>query len=159
MPDREGRFHESPPCPDWKGQARWAFAFGFIMLLVGALSLVAAFLYFQSNAVLLTARNADKEPLTFEARFTGIAVLAGTFILLCLTQAVLSFSRGRDLQDRLTRWQLLAYLLDELTPEDLLRLVEQGPPQAAKKTKPRQLRFPWNLLRPSKDNAQEGTVH
>lgn len=155
MPDREGRFHESSPCPDWKGQARWAFAFGFIMLFLGALSLIAAFMYFQPNSVHLTARHTDKDPFTFEMRFTGIAVLAGIFILLCLTEAGLSFSRGRDLQDRLTRWQALEFLLDELAPEDLLRLVDPSLPQAAGETKPRQLRLIRSFRR-QKNDLREG---
>lgn len=162
MPDNRGRFRgaiqpESSPVSAWKGQVRSAFAFGFVMLLIGALGLVAALYGLQPNTVSLTARNTDNEPVTFDLRLTGIALLSGTFILICLTEAVLSFARSRSIQDRVSRWEALTYLLDELTPEELLRLIEHGPREEVSPAPHRQMRLAWPS-RSLKEEERKGTA-
>lgn len=113
------------------------------MLLIGVVGLVAAIHSFQPNTVLLTARNNDKEPLTFDLKLTGFAFLCGVFILLCFSQAVLSFARARSSQNQAARAAVLAMLPDDLTPEEFLRLVEHGSREESSQKKVRQLRLAW----------------
>ncbi len=161
MPEGDGRTGgvaqpTKSSCPDWKGQARWSFALSFILLLIAAACLVTAF-YFLSNILALSLRNSAKDPLTLELKVAGPGILAVAFFILCLKQVALSFARGRVLEDRWTRWQAISLLRDELSPEDLLRLIEQGPLQQAQEVKDRQLKLIWPV-RPPKSSSQSPPV-
>jgi len=140
---------EASPVPCWIEQSQWALRYGLFMLSVGVAGLTAGILRFPPNVVSITATNSAKEPLEFNLQVTGVAVLSGFLILVCFMEAFRSFLRARELQDRITRWLLI--LEEDLSPEERLRLIEQGPRKVSEpnaesrvlKRRPVQLHLAW----------------
>lgn len=117
---------DSSPEPAWGGQVRKALVYGLVAFLVGTAGLIAAAANFQPNAAVLTLRNTNEEPVLFEFRITGIAVLSGSMILLCFVEAFRWFARARHIEDRSTRLQVIRPVAGGLSANELLLLVEHG---------------------------------
>jgi hypothetical protein len=152
---------ESPLDSGLRKQVWWALILGLGMLVLGSGGIFFALRHFEPNALWLTARNSDKDPITFDFRLTGIAILCGLSILGCFVCAFRFFERIPILQDRETRWNaLLSYqeLGSSLPVDEVIRLIEEGPSREIKQGSPRppvQLHLVWPF-RSKQDEVKQG---
>ena len=125
----------------------WALFLGLGLLLLVIGGIIAAVAYFQPNVASLTIRNTDKEPISFELRVTGVALLCGLALVLCLSLALRFLSRIMVLQDREMRWLYLGDHLEALPAEEARRMIEGEPlretSSESSSRRPYQLRLVW----------------